>query len=192
MVAPVATPLLTLDTSCVSALANPQPSNDKAEVVALEQLVDLARHGDVALQLTEAYERDFDRWEDPEGRRARLDWLAKADHLRRRVGGILRLDASVFDGPDVLAGPADVELDRRLRDLLRPSPGERDVPSYEDEPNAAAKAFSDIDHLVAHVRSGATRFVTLDVATILKRREGLEVLGIVACLPSDAIRALDA
>src|SRR5947209_218077 len=73
-----ATPTLTLDTSCVSALANPSSSDDAGEVVALGDIIDLARAGRVKLQLTASYERDFKRDKDEPRRAERLDWLADA------------------------------------------------------------------------------------------------------------------
>lgn len=111
---------MTLDTACISAVANPATSNDPSEVAALESLVDMARSGRVELQLTLAYERDFERWTDDAGRRARLQWLAEAPPMRR-VAGVFRLDVSRLDAGDVLGGGVDVELDRQLRDILRPS-----------------------------------------------------------------------
>lgn len=145
-------PLLTLDTSCISALANSQTSVPVAEVEALDALVDGAQVGELRLQLTASYERDFERWTDTAGRAQRRAWLASAPTMAR-VGGIFRFDASVWDGPDVLAGDDDVELDRRLRGILVPSLKLADVPGHDEAPGGAAKAFSDIDHLIAHRRS---------------------------------------
>lgn len=178
-------PLLTLDTSCISALAKPQTSVPVAEVEALDALVDGAQVGALRLQLTASYERDFERWTDTAGREQRSAWLASAPTMAR-VGGIFRLDASVWDGRDVLAGDDDVDLDRRLRGILVPSLKLDDVPGHDEAPGEAAKAFSDIDHLIAHRRSGALLFVTLDVKTILRRAARLAELAINVCLPTDA------
>jgi hypothetical protein len=182
-------PTLTLDTSCVSALANPSSTDDAAEVAALGGIIDMARAGTVKLQLTASYERDFERWKDEPRRAERLDWLAEAPPIPR-VGGIARFDVSVYDGPDVYASDEEVELDRQLRANLLPSRAGQSTPAHEDEPGAAARRFSDIDHLIAHARSGALMFVTLDDKTILRRRDALAALGIVVGLPSDALAAV--
>lgn len=182
-------PTLTLDTSCVSALANPSPSNDAGEVAALNDIIDLARAGRVNLQLTASYERDFERWKDEPRRAERLDWLAQAPPIPR-VGGMARFDVSDYNGMDTFASDGDVVLDQQLRSILRPSLAGQSIPAYEDEPGAAAHLFSDIDHLMAHVRSGALMFVTLDTNTILVRRGALAALGIVVGLPSEALAAV--
>ena len=107
-----------------------------------------------------------------------------------RVGGIFRLDVSTLGGPDVLGGGGDVDLDHQLRMILAPTVTKRPIPGHEVAPHAAAKAFSDIDHLIAHLRSGADAFVTLDVSTILNRGSALADLGIVVCRPSEALTHL--
>lgn len=173
----------------MSALANPQDTNDPVEVTALEQIVDLARDGLIRLQVTTAYERDFARWNNPEGRDARLAWLSSAPPLPR-ASGVFRLDVSALDGGDVFASEVEVELDRQLRAVLRPSLTARPAPPYEEAPGVAMKAFSDIDHFVAHWRSGANAFVTLDTKTILKRRQALGQLSITACKPHEALAFL--
>ena len=180
---------LTLDTNCISALANPQASNDPAEVQALEQLVDLARSRRLTVQLASAYDRDVERWTDVEGRAQRLAWLAQAPEIRR-VGGLFRLDVSVLDGPDVLGSDAETELDERLRAILAPTKTQGPIPGYEVAPGVAAKLFSDIDHLIAHRMSEADFFVTLDESTILSRRVALQGEGIAVCRPTEVLDLL--
>ncbi len=179
---------LTLDTSCVSAGAAPQPSDPPDEVAAIVALIDLAREGRVRLQLTAAYERDVERWRDDVGRAQRAAWLAKVPI--KAVGGVFRLDVSVLGGPDVLAGNADVSLNERLKALLAPTTSARHIAGYEEAPGVAAKVFSDIDHLIAHVKSGADAFVTLDLSTILGRRVRLAEAGIRVCTPTEALALL--
>jgi hypothetical protein len=178
--------LLTLDTSCVSALANPEATNDPAEVRALDRIIDLARDGRIRVQVTSAYDRDFSRWKDPVGRESRLGWLANAPPLPR-APGVFRLDVSLLGGGDVLGGDGDVEFDQELRSVLLPTLAVDAIPSHEEAPNRAAKVFSDIDHLTAHRLSGADAFVTLDASTILNRREVLRRLGMVVCKPREAL-----
>jgi hypothetical protein len=181
---------LTLDTNCISALANPQASNYPAEVRALEQLFDLARSRRLTVQLASAYDRDFERWTDVEGQAQRLAWLAQAPEIRR-IGGVFRLDVSVLDGPDVLGSNAETRLDERLRAILAPAKTQGPIPGYEVAPGVAAKWFADIDHLIAHRMSEADFFVTLDESTILSRRVALQGEGIVVCRPTEVLVWLD-
>jgi hypothetical protein len=183
--------VLTLDTSCISALANPQPTDDPDEVQALEALVARAKSGQIELQLTVAYERDFERLTSDEARADRLRWLATSPVIRV-VPGVFRLDVSRLEGGDVLGGDAAVERDQELRRILIPSRADRAAPNYEDAPGAAAKLMSDVDHLIAHRMSGASHFVTLDKSTILKRAPRLAAVGIQVCLPSIALSAITA
>jgi hypothetical protein len=181
--------LLTLDTCCISALANPTATNDPSEVTALQRIVDLALEGRVQLQVTAAYERDAIRWRCVDGQAARAAWLASAPELPRAPGGF-RLDVSELQGGDVLGGQEDVDLDQQLRSILRPSLSALALSSHEEAPGAATKLLSDIDHLMAHRRSGADAFVTTDVKTILNRAEALVGVGIIVCRPTRAITFL--
>lgn len=183
-------PVITLDTVCISALANPSDTNDPDEVAALTDLVQRFRHDEVRLQVTPAYGRDFDRWKDEAGREERLKWLAAVPAIPR-APGVFRLDVSVLNGPDLLGGDADVVLDRQLRELLEPV--RRDpvnLLSYEDAPGVAAKVMSDVDHLIAHQFSGADWFTTLDRG-ILRQRSALSALGLEVALPSDIVATLN-
>jgi hypothetical protein len=175
---------LTLDTCCVSALANPQETNDPFEVSTLEQIVALACDGVIRIQITTACERDSARWKDPVGRETRLTWLASASPILC-ASGVFRLNVSAINGRDVLGNEADMELDQKLRRILLPSRAATSMLSHEEEPETTMKLFSDIDHLMAHWRSRADAFLTLDASTILKRNEMLRDLGIVACKPSE-------
>jgi len=180
---------LTLDTNCVSAAVSPQPSDPPTEVAAILELVDAVKTDRVKLQLAAAYDRDVERWRDRDGRKKRSEWLANIPVVRS-VGGVFRLDVSVLGGPDVLASDVEVALDASLRALLAPTKTARPIPGHEEAPGVAAKVFSDIDHLIAHARSSADAFVTLDEATILSRRVGLAHQGIEVCRPSDALGLL--
>ena len=179
-------PTLTLDTSCVIALADAEDTHDPAELAALAGIIDKARAGETRLQLTVSYGRDFGRLKDETKRLDRLAWLAHAP-VMERVGGVARFDVSRFDEGDHYASDEQVELDSKLREVLLPGLHNRPVPPHEQEPNAAAKLFSDVDHLHAHAASGAAMFVTLDDKTILKRGEALKLLGIAVGRPSEAL-----
>jgi hypothetical protein len=141
------TRVITLDTSCVSALAKPQCSNDPDELEALESLVDLARHEHIVLQLTTAYERDFERWSDDDGRSDRLRWLVAAPPIRR-VSGVFRLDVSRLDGADILAESV-------------PGAGAR-----PGNPVGIIGHSADIAYMVLYFCSPATRFVSGQVIAV--------------------------
>ena len=165
----------TLDTSVVIAVDKREEDHD---LPSIDRLVELGHQGTVDLQLAEAYERDFSRFTDLGGRVQRLDWLAKSPVATRRASGASRLDVSELDGNDLLADDV-AHLDKALIDLL----GVRGEP--------AAKAYSDIDHLIAHYMSGADAFITVDSKTILRRRERLAELGIVVLAPAEAVACAD-
>lgn len=127
------------------------------------------------LQLAEAYERDFSRYTDHDGRQRRLAWLQQNPVADRRASGAFRLDVSVLGGNDVLVGEEEAALSQELTALL----GVRGQP--------AAKAYSDIDHLLAHYMSRADGFVTVDQETILTHRDALAALGVTVLTPAEAV-----
>lgn len=165
----------TIDTSVVIAADKREEEHD---LPSIDRLIELGHEGTVDLQLAEAYERDFARFSDHDARLQRLDWLAKSPVATRRASGASRLDVSELDGNDLLADDV-AHLDKALIDLL----GVRGEP--------AAKAYSDIDHLIAHYMSGADAFITVDSKTILRRRERLAELGIVVLAPAEAVACAD-
>jgi len=162
----------TIDTSVVIAADKREEEHD---LPSIDRLIELGQVGTVALQLAEAYERDFSRFTDPSGRLQRLDWLARSPVAARRASGAIRLDVSALDGNDLLTDGDVAQLDKALIDLL----GVRG--------NPLAKAYSDIDHLIAHYMSGADAFITVDSKTILRHRERLAELGIVVLTPAEAV-----
>jgi len=162
----------TLDTSIVSAADRRLSEHD---LISIDRLIELGREGTVMLQLAEAYERDFSRHVGDERRQRRLDWLLQSPVVEKRASGAFRLDVSSLDGNDLLADGDVVQLDKALIDLL----GVRGEPP--------AKAYSDIDHLIAHYMSGADAFITVDSKTILRHRERLAELGIVVLTPAEAV-----
>jgi hypothetical protein len=161
----------TIDTSVVIAADKREEEHD---LPSIDRLIELGHEGTVDLQLAEAYERDFARFSDHDARLQRLDWLAKSPVATRRASGAFRLDVSELDGNDLLADDV-AHLDKALIDLL----GIRGEPS--------AKAYSDIDHLIAHYMSGADAFITVDSKTILCHHEALAELGIVVLTPAEAV-----
>ena len=81
-----------------------------------------------------------------------------------------------------MGGDADVALNERLNGS-RPTTSARRLAGYEEATGVAAKVFSDIDHLIVHVKSRADAFVTFDQGTILSRRSALPGRDILACTP---------
>lgn len=112
--------LFTLDTTCVIAMAKTENGNRPDEVAAIARLIDMARDGRIELQLTVAYDRDFDRYRAPEGRSRQLEWLSKAPILDERASGLFVIGVSVLDGPDVTASDQDAGLYERIRSILDP------------------------------------------------------------------------
>ena len=175
--------VLTLDTVCVIYLADPSPTHIEAERSALECLLDAARTGHLSLQLTASYDRDLGRLQDSRIRGARLRWLENAPVAPLRAAGVARFDVSVYDGPDVLASDEEADLDGTLRCLLI---SDEVVERAIADPTQGAKRFSDIDHLLAHRRSGAAAFVTIDKKLDNTHRAALADLGITVMRPTEA------
>ncbi|MTA13922.1 MAG: hypothetical protein F2534_15085 [Actinobacteria bacterium] len=164
---------MTLDTSCVIAIVERQEVHP---LQALDELVELAEAGHIRLQLAEAYERDFERFRrDEKARVDRLRFLASAPIEPRRAGGPARFDVSRFDGVDVWASETDARLADELQRIL-PGKGSN-----------LSKRHSDADHLLAHRRSRADLFVTVDRTTILVYANELAELGIVVIDPVEAV-----
>jgi hypothetical protein len=128
----------------------------------------------VELQLAEAYERDFSRYTDCDGRDQRLSWLQQNPVAERRASGAFRLDVSELGGNDVIVDK-EALLSRELVTILKA----RGSPT--------ARAYSDIDHLLAHHMSGADAFVTVDQSTILNHKNALAAHGITVLTPAEAV-----
>jgi hypothetical protein len=175
----------TLDTTCVIAMAKTESGNPPTEVEAIAQLIDMARDGRVQLQLTAAYDRDFDRYRAPEGRSRQMEWLSNVPIIEQRASGLFVIGVSVLDGPDVIASDEEAATYDRIRSILDPG-FDADLAS-DDPPASLAKRTSDTDHLIAHWRSGATAFVTLDSATILVHERALQQCRLTVCWPSQAV-----
>jgi len=162
----------TLDTSIVIAADKRQTVHD---LESIDRLIELGHQGSITLQLTEAYERDFSRYDDHVGRQQRLGWLQQNPITEHRSSGAFRLGVSVLDGNDILIDSDEATLNDQLIAIL----GVRG--------QSVAKAYSDIDHLLAHSRSKADAFITVDESTILNRRHALALLGITVLSPAEAV-----
>ena len=179
----------TLDTTCVIAMAKTESGNPPTELDAIARLIDMARAGRVELQLTASYDRDFDRYRSPEGRSRQLEWLSNVPVIPERAPGLFVIGVSVLDGPDVIASDQDAAMYERIRSILDP---DFNGNLLSDDPSSRlAKRTSDADHLIAHWRSGATAFATLDSSTILVRRGALQQHRLSVCWPSEAVALAD-
>ena len=179
----------TLDTACVIAMVKTESNDPPAEVAAIARLIDLARDGRIELQLAVAYDRDFDRFKTPEGRVRQLEWLASAPIAGQRASGLFIIGVSMLDGPDVISSEKDSELYDAIHTILDPG---FDGAALADEPAwRLAKRTSDADHLIAHSRSRADAFVTLDDSTILVHRDALGLRNVAVCWPSEAVAMVE-
>ncbi len=178
------TATITLDTCCVSALANPSPTDDPNEVWALQTFVRKFEEGTVQLQLAAAYEDDVERDPSDERRRGRVAWEQSLPPIPR-VAGVFRFDVSRLDDPlTVLGGDRQAELDKLLRGLLEPNrQSQANLDERVGDRDALAQLISDVDHLIAHDWSGADWFATMDGGILAKRTE-LAELGIAVGLPT--------
>jgi hypothetical protein len=168
--------LLTLDSCVVFAALRREVCHDLASI---DQLFASADEGRISLQLTEAFRKDLSRdMGDGEASAARDGRLAELPVLSKTVGGVFRLNVSLLSSNDVLSDEIFGSLNLKLIKLLRPK-GADSNPS---------KAFSDIDHLLAHAISGADVFVTVDERTILNRQRALWGLNLRVLRPVEALR----
>lgn len=180
----------TFDTGCVIAIVRPgQPGTPPEQLAAIARLIELARTGTVDLQLAAAYERDFDRYRGDEGRQRQLEWLRQAPITAEPVGGLFIIGVSRLSGPDVIASEKDVDFAVAVRNVLDPTFDGSKLPDASH--TKLAKRTSDTDHLIAHHRSAAYAFVTLDECTILVHRDALAQLGVKVCWPTEAVAMIE-
>jgi hypothetical protein len=78
----------------------------------------------------------------------------------------------------MLCGEETVLLNDKLIELL----------GIQGKATNPSRAYSDIDHLLAHALSGADMFVTVDEGTILNRQQELWGLGLKVLRPAEALR----
>ena len=167
--------LLTFDSSVIFAVIKRETYHDLS---AIEQLISLARESIISIQVTEAFRRDVSRSRVSEVIARQLDWLAKSPVLQGSVGGVFRLDVSLLGSNDMLCDKRTETLNDKLIELL----------GIQGKAANPSRAYSDIDHLLAHALSGADMFVTVDEDTILNRQQELWGLGLKVLRPAEALR----
>jgi hypothetical protein len=164
---------LTLDTSCVIAAVKGEPAASD-----IEELVELARSGQIDIVITSGFEVDQRRASD-ERRRANLEWLSRAPILS--VPGPFRFDMSTFNGPDVLVDDDTAEVDKVISTIVLPK---------GLKPENAGKRMQDVHHLTAHHMAKRDLFVTSDDDDMIKKRKRKRLrseVGIVVLSPSEAL-----
>lgn len=89
----------------------------------------------------------------------------------------------------MIASEKAVDFALAVRDVLDPTfDGSKLHDASHSKP---AKRTSDTDHLIAHHRSAAHAFVTLDECTILVHRDALAQLGVKVCWPTEAVAMIE-
>ena len=167
--------LLTFDSSVIFAVIKRETYHDLS---AIDQLISLAQESIISIQVTEAFRRDVSRSRVSEVIARQLDWLAKSPVLQGSVGGVFRLDVSLLGSNDMLCDKRTETLNNKLIELL----------GIQGKAANPSRAYSDIDHLLAHALSGADMFVTVDEDTILNRQQELWGLGLKVLRPAEALR----
>lgn len=168
--------LLTLDSCVVFAAVNREETHD---LLSIEKLFSLASSGIFRIQLTEAFNRDASRKSGDDELTAERDaWLADSPVLPTSAGGVFRIGVSLLDSNDMLCDEAMAALNEKLIELLPPKGADLNP----------SKAFSDIDHLLAHAYSEADIFVTVDKRTILNKQKELLDLGIRVLTPKMTLK----
>lgn len=148
------------------------------DLAAIDRIIELGWSGDVELWLTESHDRDLSRHRNSAARRQRIAWLQTRPIVPRRLGGPFRLSVGHLDSDDALASAQQSDLEASLKAIL---------PRIARADRNPDKAYSDIDHLLAHRDSGNDAFVTVDRKTILRFQEDLRKLGIAALAPQEAV-----
>jgi hypothetical protein len=149
---------LTLDTGCINAKGlNPD----------LNTLERWAANGLIALQRSEAMLGEL-----------RGDARVEKAQALEPHPGLLTLDVSVFDGPDVFAGP---DLGSEIAEILFPTA----------HPLTSNQSH-DVEHLRLHVRTGGDIFVTLNPNDFVTRgrQEELRSSGIWVLSPTESVSLL--
>jgi hypothetical protein len=161
----------TLDTSCIIAAVNGESAaND------IEQLVELARSGQIEIVITSGFEVD-QRKASSERQRANLEWLSRAPILA--VPGPFRFDMSSLGGPDVLVDDESKDVDEAIAKIVLPK---------GLKPENAGKRMQDVHHLIAHHMAKRDIFVTSDDDDMIRKRSELKSkVGIAVATPSEAV-----
>jgi hypothetical protein len=176
---------LTLDTSSVIHGAQAQPYGPQ-----IDELVDLARRGQIGLWITTAFAVDQETAPADKHQR-NLAWL-NARPTIRRVPGPFLVGYSMVGGPDwLMDDDDDTAAVDALCEILLP---ERLQAERLDEDDPALMAdwrrkVTDVHHLAAHRMAGHDAFVTSDHDDMLRRREVIRSrTGIVVVNPAEAVQ----
>jgi hypothetical protein len=163
---------LTLDTS--SVIHGAQGQHYAAQI---DELVKLARNGQVGLWITSAFAVDQERAPADKHQR-NLAWLSERP-LIGSVPGPFRFDYSGLDGPDGAPNDDAIAADATLCGILLPGRAA----------TASRRKITDVHHLTAHFMAGHDAFVTSDQDDMLHKREVIrQRTGIVVVDPGEAVQ----
>jgi len=174
---------LTLDTSSVIHGAQAQPYGPQ-----IDELVELARNGQVGLWRTTAFDNDQERAPADKHQR-NLAWLGERPLIGTVPGGA-RVSYSRLGVDTVILSEEQGVIAKMIDEILLP--GYQAGSLREDDEAGMAKwrrKANDVQHLVAHLIAGHDAFVTSDHDDLLKKRAQLRAqTGIVVVNPAEAVQ----
>jgi hypothetical protein len=164
--------LFTLDTYCViAAVKGEEPAGSD-----IDQLVELARSGQISIVITSGFEVDQRRASE-ERRRANLEWLSRRPILS--IPGPFRLGMSRLGELDELVTEDIAAVDKAIAEIVLPK---------GLKPENAGRRMQDVHHLTAHYMAKRDFFVTGDDDDMIRKRTQLKSeIGIVIATPSEAV-----
>jgi hypothetical protein len=173
---------LTLDTSAVIDGAQGQRYAPQ-----IDELVELARRGQVDLSITTAFGNDQERAPADKHQR-NLAWLRDRSVIGTVPGGF-RLNYSRLGVDTVLISQDQKATAEMIDEILLP--GYQTGLPVDDEAAMAKwrRKANDVQHLTAHLMAGHDAFVTSDHRDILRRQSELRAwTGIVVVDPVEAVQ----
>ncbi len=174
----------TLDTSSVIHGAQAQQYGPQ-----IDELVELARKGQIGLWITTAFANDQER--APADKRQRnLAWLSERSWIGT-VRGAFRLDYSRLGVDTVLLSDEQKATAMKIDEILLREVYRVGNLRADDEAFMAVwrRKANDVQQLVAHLIAGHDAFVTSDDDDMLKKRAELQArTGIVVVDPAQAVQ----
>lgn len=172
---------LTLDTNCVIHGAQAQQYGPQ-----IDELVQLARNGQVGLWITTAFGNDQERAPADKHQR-NLAWLSQRP-LIGTVPGAFRLDYSRLGVDTVLLSEEQKALAETVDEILLPKAYQAgNLQSDEAFMDNWRRKANDVQHLVAHLIASHDAFVTSDGGMLKKRTKLRARTGIVVVDPPEAL-----
>jgi hypothetical protein len=178
---------LTLDTSSIIHGAQGQDHGPQ-----IDELVELARNGQVGLWKTTAFGNDQERAPTDKRQRNRA-WLSERPLIGTVPGGF-RLDYSRLGIDTVLLSTKQKAIAETIDEILLPKDYQvRNLDADDATMAKWRKKVTDVQHLVAHLIAGHDAFVTSDHDDMLNKRVELKTRsGIVVLNPAEAVQLVRA